>query len=242
MKNKLLLFFVLGFVLISTIFFHYEKKKLVVGFDSASSYEKVEILNNTSSKKDKMEREVFDKVPESLSYNKYDDLFKPHKFKSKFVGKGNKFASYTEKTKKLYHNYFEVLEIHDAFTIQRVFLHNHSGLYLIYESEVFREPKKFNKTYLKKLSLSPINSFLTYPLSNSINDENYKVERNVPVPTEAFTIDDSIKISFMQNNRTLEYYFVEGLGLVMYREKSAEGKIISSTLSKKSFLELKKDR
>lgn len=177
------------------------------------------------------------KDPVSVKETKTDfkKFFKPDGSTASFLGEGNEFASYTEKTKWLSDDYVATVIDNGGATTMKIYRVLEDRIDLIYDELVEEMPN--NITYPEVISLEKLEAIEPYfagPIEVGTTFGNWEiVETGASVDTHFESFENVIVIEEQQEDYINRKYLVEGFGVVkaVYTDTNEEY-IVTSTLEK----------
>lgn len=139
------------------------------------------------------------------------NFFKPDNTVANFLGDGNEFASYTEKTNWLNEQFVGTIVDNGGVSLMTIYKITEDAIEII-----FKEPIDFDTPFptIEELEhLQPVETYLATPIQKGTSFGQWKiVETNTTVETPYKTFKKAIVLEEKGENYVNRKYFVEGLG------------------------------
>ncbi|WP_342469368.1 hypothetical protein [Ureibacillus sp. FSL K6-3587] len=160
-------------------------------------------------------------------------FLKPDGSTAKFLGDGNEFASYTEKTTWLDDQYVGTIVDNGGVTMMTIYKIGDEKIEIVYKEPVDLDAAFPDMEDIK--SMQPIETYFAKPIEVGTSFGNWKIIKiDEPVETPYKNFDEAIVIEESGENYVNRKYFVEGLGEVKteYIMDTDQGEkyIVTSTL------------
>lgn len=173
---------------------------------------------------------------QNASENNHEDLsrfFKPDKSIAKFIGDGNEFATYTEKTTWLDKEYVGTIVDNGGVTMMNIYKIGDDKIEIIY-----KEPVDHDATFpgLEEIkSMQPIETYFAMPIQVGTTFGNWKiVDTGISIEIPYKTFEEVIVIEENGDNYVNRKYFAEGFGEIkseyIMNTDQGEKYIVTSTL------------
>ena len=174
-------------------------------------------------------------VSEEETTTDFKKFFKPDGSTASFLGEGNEFASYTEKTKWLSDKYVATVIDNGGATTMKVYRVLEDRIDLIVDALVEEMPDDITYPEVESLEkLEAIEPYLAGPIEVGTTFGNWKiVETDASIDTHFESFEHVIVIEERNEDYTNRKYLVEGFGVVraVYSDTNEEY-IVTSTLEK----------
>lgn len=162
----------------------------------------------------KPEQEKEETATEEAEKQKVVDLkkfLKPDNTVANFLGDGNEFSSYTEKTTWLNDEFVETIVDNGGVSLMTIYKITKNQIEI-----VFKEPIDLDTPFpkIEELEvLEPIETYLATPIEEGTSFGQWKiVETNATIETPYKTFEKAIILEEKGENYVNRKYFVEGLG------------------------------
>ncbi|SOC23893.1 hypothetical protein SAMN05880501_11634 [Ureibacillus xyleni] len=179
-----------------------------------------------------------DPVNKEEAKTDFKHFFKPDGTTSTFLGEGNEYASYTEKTKWLSDNYVATVIDNGGATTMKVYRVLEDRIDLVYDELVEEMPNDVVYPEVQSLDkLEAVEPYLASPIEVGTTFGNWKiVETGASIDTHFETFENAIVIEEQGEDFTNRKYVVEGFGVVKSESvmvtDTNEEYIVTSTLER----------
>lgn len=146
-----------------------------------------------------------------------------------FLGSGNEFASFTEKTTWLFDDYVQILEDNGGAVSQKIYRITDKTIELVYQE--IAEPTAKVFTELELSALPTAQTVLQWPLTNEDKVGDLSIQMPVEIKTPYQTFSNAIMLTEEVEGGENNYYYVEGYGLVARVFETSDGYRVASSLA-----------
>ncbi|MGN7477835.1 hypothetical protein ACTHOQ_08255 [Solibacillus silvestris] len=169
-------------------------------------------FNQAAPPPSEQKNEFADKVLDEGLHMPLQNYFKQDGDVAYFLGTGNEYAGFTEKTKWLSDSYVEVTEDNTGATMQNIYRIQEDSIELIYQEIADPETKKFTIAQLE--GLEAIQTILKWPIENDASFNGKKVTYPIAYKTPYKIYENAVQITESTEFGKEQFYYAEGSGLI----------------------------
>lgn len=149
---------------------------------------------------------------EESGFDELRKIFKNDGDVAYFVGEGNEYATFTEKTSWLNEEFVELVTDNGGAVTRQIYHITDEAIVLVYVDMI---DEGYTKITIEKLEqLTPISTLLPWPIVNNATFENFTITNPGKLETPFRTFKSVVQVTSKENGYQTHMYYAAGYGLI----------------------------